>query len=308
MLDVGDGQHLYYEVRGNPDGKPAVVLHGGPGSGATAWWAGFFDPERYRVVLFDQRGAGRSTPPASDPDTDLSVNTTPHLVADIERLRQHVGVDRWLVIGASWGATLAQAYAIAHPDRVSEMVLFAVTTTRPAEVEWITRGVARFFPEAHARLVGALPPDLRTSEVSRGYARMLASPDAAVRQAAADAWCAWEEALATISEDQAPSARYADPVFRYGFARLVTHYFSHGGFLADDGITGRLGRIGHIPAVLVHGRFDLGSPPENAWRVARGWPAATLRVVEGAGHTGHEAMSAAVVAATDAFAGPAAGR
>lgn len=302
MLEVGHGQRLHWEVRGSPDGKPAVCLHGGPGSGCPPWWSGFFDPARYRVLLFDQRGAGRSTPSAADPATDLSTNTTPHLVGDLERLREHLGVDRWLVLGGSWGATLGLTYAIRHPDRVSEMVLFAVTATRPVEVEWVTRGVARYFPEAYERFVDGVPPQERDLELSATYARLLASPDPHVREAAAERWCAWESAITSQDASDTQHSRFADRDFRYAYARLVTHYFSKAGFLADDAILGRVRRIQDIPAVLVHGRYDLATPPETAWRITQAWPNAQLHILEGVGHAGSDAMNEAIVAATDRFA------
>lgn len=307
MLDVGDGQRLHWEVRGNPDGKPAVCLHGGPGSGASPWYATFLDPDAYRIVLLDQRGSGRSTPSTRDPATDLSANTTAHLVADLERLRQHLGIERWLVLGCSWGSTLGLTYAVAHPERVTEMVLFAVTTTRRGDVEWFTRGVSRYFPEAHERFLAGLPEDDRDGNLAQAYGRLLASPDAQVRFDAALAWCAWEDAVAAVSGDEPPNPRYGDPDFRYGFARVVTHYFGNAAFQADDAIVGHLDRLAGIPAVLAHGRLDLAGPPDTAWWVARAWPSAELHLVGGVGHAGSEAMNAVVVAATDRFAGRSAG-
>jgi proline iminopeptidase len=307
MLDVGDGQRLYWEVRGNPDGKPAVCLHGGPGSGSTPWLAAFLDPGAYRIVLLDQRGAGRSTPPASDPGTDLSVNTTPRLVADLERLRVHLGVERWLLLGVSWGVTLSLTYALAHPERVSEAILMAVTTTRADEVEWLTRGVARYFPEAHERFLAALPAEDRGGPLAAAYARLLASSDPQVRFDAAAAWCAWEEAIVALEAAEAhapPSPRYLDPQFRYRFARTVTHYFRHAGFQPDDAILGQLGRLSGIPGVLVQGRLDLAGSVARAVEVARGWPGSELHVVDGAGHAGSTAMDAVARAAADRFAAP----
>ncbi len=301
-LDVGDGQQVHWEVRGRPDGKPAVCLHGGPGSGSSAWLAGFLDPERYRVVLLDQRGAGRSTPSARDPATDLSVNTTPHLVADLDRLRAHLGIDRWLVLGVSWGVTLGLSYAVAHPERVSEAVLFAVTTTSADEVEWLTRGVARYFPEAHARFLAALPPAERDGPLAAAYARLLASPDPQVRSDAAAAWCAWEDAIVALDDHTPPSPRYADPDFRFAFARTVTHYFSHAGFQPPGALLGGLPRLAGVPAVLVHGRLDLAGSVAVAQDVARCWPGAELTVVTGVGHAGSAAMNDVVVAAADRFA------
>jgi proline iminopeptidase len=308
-LDVGDGQRLHYEVRGNPGGVPAVVLHGGPGSGCRPWWAGFFDPERYRVVLLDQRGAGRSTPTTRDPDTDLSVNTTAHLVADLERLREHLGIDRWLLLGVSWGSTLGLTYATTHPERVGAIVIGAVTLTRAADVDWITGGVGRYFPEAHERFLAGLPPEDREdlpTNLAAAYARLLASPDPLVRAQAATDWCRWEEAIAGLETDAVPgewsNPRYADPDFRYGFARTVTHYWGNAAFQPDDAILGRLDRLADIPAVLCHGRLDLAGPADVAWQVARSWPAADLHIVPGVGHLGSDRMNALMTAATDRFA------
>ena len=305
-LDVGEGQRLYYEVRGNPSGTPAVVLHGGPGSGCAPWWAGFFDPARYRVVLFDQRGAGRSTPSAGDPRTDMTLNTTAHLVADLERLRTHLAVDRWLLLGGSWGSTLGLTYAVAHPERVRAVVLGAVTLTRAMDVDWLTRGVGRYLPEAHERFLAGLPPQERDGDLAAAYGRLLASPDGQVGHGAAVSWCEWEEAIASLETDAVPGVwtnpRYVHPAFRYAFARTVTHYWGNAAFQADDAILGRLDRLAGIPAVLCHGRLDLASPAQVAWEVARGWPEAELHVVPGVGHLGSAAMNAVMVAATDRFA------
>ena len=306
LLEVGDGQRLHYEVRGAPDGVPAVVLHGGPGSGCSPWWAGFFNPVRYRVVLLDQRGAGRSTPSTQDPDTDLSANTTTHLVADLERLRDHLGVDRWLLLGGSWGSTLGLTYAVTHPERVRAVVLGAVTLTRTADVEWLTRGVGRYFPEAHQRFLAALPEPDRGGNLAAAYARLLASPDPQVRFDAAVAWCEWEEAIASLEAAAVPGVwsnpRSADPDFRYGFARTVTHYFGNAAFQPDDAILSRFDRLAGIPAVLCHGRLDLAGPADVAWDVARRWPGAELHIVDDVGHLGSDRMNALMVAATDRFA------
>jgi proline iminopeptidase len=306
-LDVGDGQRLFYEVRGNPAGMPAVVLHGGPGSGCNPWWAGFFDPDRYRVILVDQRGSGRSTPSVSDPTTDLSVNTTAHLVGDLEQSRSHLGIDRWLLLGGSWGSTLGLTYATTHPQRVRAVVLGAVTLTRARDVEWITHGVGRYFPEAHERFLAALPPEERDGNLCAAYGRLLASSEQEARYAAALAWCEWEEAIASLESDAVPGVwsnpRYADAAFRYGFARTVTHYWGHAAFQPDDAVLGRLNRLAGIPAVLCHGRLDLAGPADVAWEVARGWPDAELHIIPGVGHLGSGAMNALMVAATDRFAG-----
>lgn len=303
MLDVGDGQRLYWEACGNPSGKPAVVLHGGPGSGCTPGWRRFFDPAAYRVVLFDQRGCGRSLPHAADPATDLATNTTPHLVADIERLREAMGIERWLVLGGSWGATLALAYAERYGRRISEMVLFSVTTTSRREVEWITCGVGRFFPAAWERFREAVPSADRGGNLADAYARLLADPDARVREKAAADWCAWEDAHVALASDHPADPRYADRHFRMAFARLVTHYWRHAAW-QGEGLVGRAAAaLAGTPGVLVHGRIDLGSPPDIAWELARVWPAAELILVDNAGHgAGQDDIGELVVRAIDRFA------
>ena len=222
-LDVGDGHRIYWECCGNASGKPALVLHGGPGSGCSPGFRRFFDPAVYRIILFDQRGAGRSTPHASEPDVDLSTNTTAHLLADIDRLREHLAIRRWLVLGGSWGSTLALAYAERHPDRVSEMVLFSLAMTTAAEVGWITRGVGMFFPQAWERFRDNVPPEARDGDLADAYHRLLMDPDPAIHEEAARDWCDWEIALAAIRPGDKPNPRYEDPSFRLGFARLVTH-------------------------------------------------------------------------------------
>ena len=280
QLDVGDSQSVHWEVCGNPAGKPALAVHGGPGSGASAWWTQFFDLDRYLVVLFDQRGCGRSTPHASEPGIDLSVNTTTHLIADMEALRRLLGIERWLLLGGSWGSTLSLAYAVEHPGRVSELVLWSVVTTRAYEVEWVTRTMGHLHPAEHERLLSLLPRSERDGNIAAAYHRLLMSPDPAVHDAAARAWCAWEDRLATLSGPVRPSDRYADPRFRLAFARLVTHYFGNAGFLDDDALVGRLGRLADVPTLLVRGRLDIASPLSAAWEVARAMPWAEFHVVE----------------------------
>ena len=301
LLDVGDGHRVYWEVCGNPNGKPALVVHGGPGSGATPWWTTHFDPDRYRVVLFDQRNCGRSLPHASEPDVDLSTNTTPHLIADMELLREHVGIDRWLVFGGSWGSTLGLAYAVTHPERVSELCLFAVVTTRAHEIEWLTRTMGHVFPEQWERFVSGVPPEDRDGDLAAAYNRLLFSADLEVRERASLAWADWEDALVSL-EGNPRSRRFQDPRFRLAFSRIVTHYFAAAAFLADDAITGHLDRIAHIPAVLVRGRLDIGSPLSTAWHLAQGLPRSELIVVEEAGHAGAAAMTSVLIEATDRFA------
>jgi proline iminopeptidase len=283
-LDVGDDQTLHWEAYGNPDGAPAVVLHGGPGSGCTPEQRRWFDAARHRVVLFDQRGCGRSTPSAADPATSLAPITTDHMVADVERLRAHLGFDRWLVLGTSWGSTLALAYAQRHPDRVRALVLAPVTMTRRSEIDWLYDGVARFLPAEHERFRAGIEGDLVAA-----YAERLHDPDAAVRQHAADEFSRWE--LAVVGALPWPG-RWASPAFRYGRARIVTHVFRHGAWLDD----GALLRDPGIPGVLVHGRLDLGSPLATAWELACAWPDGELVVVEDAGHS--TGLDAAILAAT----------
>jgi proline iminopeptidase len=300
-LDVGDGHELYWEAHGAPGGKPAVVLHGGPGSGAPPRWALLFDRRRYRVVLFDQRGCGRSTPDAGKNLRALEANTTDHLVADVERLRAHLGIARWLVMGSSWGSTLALAYAERHPERVSELVLFAVAPAAGADVAWATRGVGRYFPAEWRRFRDGVPEALRDGDLADAYARLLADPDPAVCAEAARRWCEWDDTQMRAGSDRPPDPRFDDPLFRLRFARLVTHYWRHGVWLEDDELLRGADRLTGIPGVLVHGRLDLGAPLEGTWRLAQRWPAAELVVVENEGHTGGDEIFAAVYAATDRF-------
>ncbi|WP_049557833.1 prolyl aminopeptidase [Nonomuraea sp. SBT364] len=301
MLAVGDGNLVHWEVSGNPAGKPAVVVHGGPGSGAGPGWRRFFDPEAYRLILFDQRGCGRSTPDAADPDTDLSVNTTDHLLADMELLREHLGVDRWQLFGGSWGTTLGLAYAVRHPDRVTEVIMSGIATTRRHEVDWITRGVRRYFPEEWERFRDGVPEKDRDGDLADAYARLLADPDPAVRDRAARDWCRWEDTHVRVSADHEPDPRYEDDRFRMRFARLVTHYWRHAAWLPDDELITGVERLGHVPGVLVHGRVDLSTPLQSAWDLSRAWPGCELVVVEGTGHS-NGGLGEPLVAATDRFA------
>jgi proline iminopeptidase len=303
MLDVGDGQSIYWEVSGNPDGKPAVALHGGPGSGSSPGRRSWFDPARYRLVLFDQRGCGRSTPHAGDFSTDLTTNTTQHLIADIERLREHLGIDRWLVWGASWGVTLALAYAQRHPERVSEMVLLSITMTRRADVHWLAHDTGRFFPEEWARFRAGVPESARDGDLVAAYDRLLnGDADPSTRVQAARDWVAWEDAMLSLEEGYVvPNPRYADERFMVAFARLVTHYFSHAAWLGETELLRNAPRLAGIPGVLLHGRLDLASPPDVAWQLAQAWPGAELHFIPG-GHTGDTEMDRLLLEATDRFA------
>jgi proline iminopeptidase len=301
MLDVGDGNLVHWEVRGNPDGKPALAVHGGPGSGSGPGRA--FDPRRYRVVLFDQRGCGRSTPHASDPATDMSCNTIRHLVADMERLREHLGIERWLLYGGSWGSTLSLAYAERHPGRVSQIVLLAVTTTRRSEIDWLYRGVGRFFPEEWERFRAGVPEAAGAGDLVAAYARRMEDFDPEVRARAAASWLAWEDAVISLEPNgtaRAFSSR--PPAAQLAFVRICAHYFSHGAWLEEGDLLRNAHRLQGIPGVLIHGRLDMGSPLGTAWELARAWPDARLVVVDDSGHTGSDAMQGEILAAVDGFA------
>jgi proline iminopeptidase len=303
MLDVGEGDLLYWEACGNPLGRPAVVLHGGPGSGCTSWHPRLFDPEAYRIVLFDQPNCGRSTPHASEPDIDLSNNTTPNLIADIERLREHLGVDRWLVTGGSWGSALGLAYAERHPDRVTGMVLWGVASARRSEFDWLFRGgVGAFFPEQWERLQNAVPNELRDDDVVEAYSRMLFDPDPEVRGQAAYEWCLWESATPSWPPTSGLADRFEDPAFALAFARLVTHYVRNDAWFEEDELLRGIDALDAIPAVLVQGRFDFQSPLGSAWAVHRAWPSSELVVVDDVGHdAGAPGIEHAIVRATDRF-------
>ncbi|MFI7126102.1 prolyl aminopeptidase [Nonomuraea sp. NPDC050153] len=307
LLDTGDGNLVYWEVCGNPEGKPALVVHGGPGSGCKTGVRRLFDPERYRVVLFDQRNCGRSRPHASDPSVDLSTNTTHHLVADMERLREHLGIDRWLLYGGSWGSTLMLAYAEAHPERVSEMVIVAVTTTRRSEIDWLYRGVGQFFPEEWERFRQGVPEadrDGDTFALLAAYSRLLADPDPEVRAKAARDWVTWEDAVISMEPNGKPNA-YSDrpPEALLAFVRICSHYFSNAAWLEEGVLLREAGRLAGIPGVLIHGRLDLGGPLVTAWELARAWPDAKLVVVDDSGHTGSGTLTKELSAALDGFAG-----
>ncbi|MGW1022570.1 prolyl aminopeptidase [Streptomyces sp. NPDC002577] len=305
MLDVGDGNDVYWEVCGNPRGKPAVVLHGGPGSGCTPYFRRLFDPAAYRIVLLDQRGCGRSTPHASAYDTDMSVNTTAHLIGDLELLRRHLGVERWLVWGVSWGSVLGLRYAQTHPGSVSELVLTGVATGSGPEVALLTRGLGQIFPEAFAQFRDHVPEDERDGNLAAAYNRLLESPDAEVRARAARAWTDWETAMAPAPPRSVP--RYEDPVFRAAFARIVTHYFAGDHFLGEGNDEGVVLRdaplLKDIPGTLVQGSLDFGNLLGIVWRLHHAWPGSELVLVDDVGHNaGAPGIQEALVAATDKYA------
>ncbi len=300
MLAVGDGNLVYWETCGDPRGKPAVVFHGGPGSGCAPWFRRLFDPSVYRVVLFDQRGCGRSTPHASAPQVDLATNTTAHLISDAELLREHLGVERWLVLGGSWGSTLALAYAETHPDRVAELVLFGITTGRRSEFDWTFRGgLARFFPEEWERLCAAVPIVEGDRDTVGAYRRVLNDPDPTVHQPAADAWCLWESATPNWPPKAGLAARFRDPAYALAFARIVTHYVHHNAWLEDGVLLSGAASLAGIPGILVNGRFDFQAPVANAWELHRVLPRTQVVIVGGAGHAATADIRRELVRATD---------
>jgi proline iminopeptidase len=301
MLDVGDGNEVYWEACGNPDGKAALFVHGGPGWGAQPDRRRCFDPDRYRAILFDQRGCGRSTPHASDPAASMSHNTTEHLLADMERLRECLGIERWLLYGGSWGSTLLLAYAERHPHRVSQIVIAGVTTSRHAEIDWLYRGAGRFLPEQWARFRAGVPAE--DGDLPAAYAALMEHQDAGVRRRAAAAWCAWEDALTSLEPDGPPGAFGSrTPGDQLAIVRICAHYFAHRAWLEDGVLLRDAGRLAGIPGVLIHGRFDLSSPLDTAWELAQAWPSAELAVIGDSGHAGSDTMRLRIRSALDTFA------
>jgi proline iminopeptidase len=304
LLDTDGGNRVYWETCGAPGGKAAVVLHGGPGSGCTPWHRRLFNPQAYRAVLFDQRGCGRSRPHAGELSTDLTTNTTAALLEDIERLRRRLEIDRWLVLGGSWGSTLALAYTVRNPERVSELVLFGVTTGRRKEFDWWFRGgAAVLFPAQWERLRAAVPAAQRGGDIVDAYHRLLHDPDPAVRRRAATEWCAWESASLAWPPEPRLAPRFTDPVYAMAFARLVTHYVRHNAWLDDEGLLREAAALAGIPGIMVQGRLDLGAPLAWAWDLKQVWPSAELVVVDDAGHAAdHPGIARELVRATDRFA------
>ena len=298
LLAVDARHQVYYEQCGNPNGKPVVILHGGPGAGCSAKMRRFHDPKSYRIVLFDQRGSGRSTPHA-----DLVDNTTWDLVADIEALREHLGIARWQVFGGSWGSTLALAYAQAHPSRATELVLRGIFMLRRWELEWFYQeGASRLFPDAWDNYVQAIP-DVERADLISAYHRRLTSPSEATRLAAARAWSVWEASTSLLLPDQAFIDGHKDAHFALSFARIESHYFVHGGFFdVEDQLLRDAHRLHGIPGVIVHGRYDVVCPVQNAWDLHKAWPESRLQISPRSGHSAFEPENAsALVEATDSF-------
>lgn len=301
MLDAGEGHSLYWEVCGNPRGKPALVVHGGPGSGCGPNVRRFFDPRAYRIVLLDQRNCGRSTPHAGAPVVDLGSNTTEHLLGDMELLREHLGIERWLLFGGSWGCVLGLAYAERHPQRVSEMVMMGIATGRRMETDLLTRGLGAVFPEAWRRFRDGVPEPDRDGDLADAYHRLLMHPDPAVHHRAARDWCDWEEAI--VPGTPPGPSRYDDPVFRLAFARIVTHYWRAGSWLEEDAVLRDAGRLAGIPGVMVQGALDFNNLLGTPWELRDAWPGSELHlIVEGGHETRSDAMVDALVAATDRLA------
>ena len=298
FLQVSPLHRLYYEQCGNPDGKPVVFLHGGPGAGCGPNSRRFFDPAHYHIILFDQRGCGRSTPHA-----ELLDNTTWELVADMERLRQHLGIDRWQVFGGSWGSTLALSYAQTHPQRVSELVLRGIFMLRRWELEWFyQKGCDAIFPDAWETYLAQIP-EVERGDLISAYYRRLTSPDPAIRLSAAKAWSVWEASTSYLLQDAGQIQGNAVDEFALAFARIECHYFVHGGFFeADDQLLRNASRLKDIPAVIVQGRYDVVCPARSAWDLHRAWPEADLRIVADAGHSAFEpGITDELVRATDRF-------
>lgn len=302
MLDVGDGHRLYWELCGNPLGEPAVFLHGGPGGGCGPSHRRLFDPARYNVLLFDQRGCGRSTPHAC-----LDANTTWDLVGDIERLRALVGAPRWLVFGGSWGSTLALAYAETHPGRVSGLILRGVFTLRRFELAWYYQsGASLLFPDKWEKFLAPIPVAER-GDLIAAYRKRLVGSDARVRLEAAKAWSVWEGETITLRPDPAIADQHDDDGYALAFARIENHYFTHDGWLDEGQLIRDAGRLKTIPGVIVQGRYDVATPAVTAWDLHRAWPEAAFHMVDDAGHAFSEpGILDRLIRATDGFADDAA--
>ena len=298
MLDVGDGHRIYWERVGTPGATSAVFLHGGPGGGCSAFHRRLFDPARYDVLLFDQRGCGRSTPHAS-----LDANTTWHLVADIERLREMVGAERWVVFGGSWGSTLALAYSETHAARVSALIVRGIYTLTRAELDWYYQfGVSEMFPDKWEAFLAPIPQAER-GEMMQAYRRRLVGDDKAVQMEAARAWSLWEGQTITLLPDEKLKAEFGEDEYAIAFARIENHYFVHAGWLEEGQLLRDAPKLKGIPGVIVHGRYDMPCPARIAWQLAKAWPEAEFHLIEGAGHAASEpGILDRLICATDRFA------
>ncbi len=290
-----DGDHvMYWEQSGNPNGAPVLFIHGGPGAGTTPTHRRFFDPHHYRIVLFDQRGAGKSTPSASIED-----NTTQHLIADIERLREALNIDRWLVFGGSWGSTLGLAYAQAHPQRCQGLILRGIFLCGPAEIDWFLYGMGRFFPDAWRNFSEGVPEEER-GDLLAAYRRRLENPDAEVNLPAARIWAAYEATCSTLRPNGDAVAAMSDPSGALALARLEAHYLANGAFMENGALLDNIETIRHLPGVIVQGRYDMVCPPATADRLAQAWPEARYEIIPDAGHSALEpGIRAALLQATE---------
>ncbi|GKX32529.1 MAG: proline iminopeptidase [Rhizobiaceae bacterium MnEN-MB40S] len=298
MLDVGDDHHVYWEVCGNPKGKPALFLHGGPGGGCSADHRRLFDPRKYRIILFDQRGSGRSTPYASTEN-----NTTWHLVADIEKLRIMFDIEEWLVLGGSWGSTLALAYAETYPERVSELVLRGIFTARRFEIHWLFQeGASLLFPDKWEKFISLIPVSER-EDLLTAYSRRLNSEDQTVREEAAKAWALWEGETSTLLPNESTAAHYGDARFALAFAGIEIHYFMNDAFLDEGQLFRDIDHLRGIPGTIIQGRYDVVTPARTAWELYRLWPESEIVIVDDAGHVFNEpGIIHHTVTATDLYA------
>ncbi|MEU6586823.1 prolyl aminopeptidase [Nocardia sp. NPDC046763] len=303
LLDVGDDNQIYWETSGNPHGRPVLVVHGGPGGGGRRGARKTFDPDLFRIVLFDQRGCGESVPHASDPEVDMAYNTTEHLLADMELLREHLGIERWVLYGGSWACTLILAYAQRHPDRVIGIVLVGVTMTRPREIDWLYHGLRLLLPIEWDRFRSGAPAAYRDGNLVEGYRQLMEHPDPAVREQAAQQWCVWEDAVIAHETLGAPGQYSAKlDSAQLAFVRICTHYFAHAAWLGDGQLLRDAHRLAGIPGVLIHGRLDLSAPLLTAWELTQAWPEAELRIIDDSGHTGSPAMATSIYDAVARFA------
>jgi proline iminopeptidase len=298
-LDVGDGHSMYFEECGNPEGEPALLVHGGPGGGSNPTMRRFHDPNHYRIILFDQRGCGRSTPNAS-----LDANTTWHLVADMERLREHLQIARWQLFGGSWGSTLALAYAETHPQRVSELIVRGIYTLTKGELDWYYQfGVSEMFPDKWERFVAPIP-EAERGDMMAAYRKRLVGSDRKAQVEAARAWSLWEGETITLLPDPETSGKFGEDDFAVAFARIENHFFVHAGWLEEGQLIRDAHKLKGIPGVIVHGRYDMPCPAKYAWALHKAWPDAEFHLIEGAGHAFSEpGILDQLIRATDRFAG-----
>ncbi|MEP3279472.1 MAG: prolyl aminopeptidase [Stappiaceae bacterium] len=297
MLAVGDGHQLYYERVGTAGGTPAIFVHGGPGGGSLPGHRQLFDPDGYDVLLFDQRGCGRSTPHA-----ELSANTTWHLVADMEKLREHVSVDKWLVFGGSWGSTLSLAYAQTHPDRVSALILRGIYTLTRSELDWYYQfGVSEMHPEKWEKFQAPIP-EAERGDMIAAYRKRLTGDDPVIQLEAAKAWSTWEGGTITLLPDEELTSGFSDDRFAIAFARIENHFFFHDAWLEDNQLLNNANRLKGIPGAIIHGRYDMPCPARYAYQLHKAWPEAEFHLIEGAGHAFSEpGMLHELIRATDRF-------